>query len=214
MTSSGWVSVYDEAALAPAAAGNPVSTIIHWGGGGTGATIPTGYLECNGAAVNRTTYAALFAIISTKYGAGDGSTTFNLPTGDQCVPLGIASTVNTRATTVVSAVQSANHVHTLASHTIGNQSADHTHTASAMTLNTQSANHTHNFSDFYNTGTEHTGKVTLGNNANHTHTLSSMTLNVQSANHAHTITAMTLNTQSADHTHSVPVIAATYLIKY
>jgi microcystin-dependent protein len=41
--------------------------------------LPTGYLECNGAAVSRTTYAALFAKIGTTYGAGDGSTTFNLP---------------------------------------------------------------------------------------------------------------------------------------
>ena len=43
------------------------------------ATIPTGYLECNGAAVNRTTYAALFSFIGTQYGAGNGSSTFNLP---------------------------------------------------------------------------------------------------------------------------------------
>ena len=43
------------------------------------ATIPTGYLECNGAAVNPTTYAALFSFIGTQYGAGNGSTTFNLP---------------------------------------------------------------------------------------------------------------------------------------
>ena len=43
------------------------------------ATVPTGYLECNGAAVSRTTYSALFAIIGTAYGAGNGSSTFNLP---------------------------------------------------------------------------------------------------------------------------------------
>lgn len=43
------------------------------------ATPPAGYLDCNGAAVSRTTYAALFAITGTTYGAGDGSTTFNLP---------------------------------------------------------------------------------------------------------------------------------------
>lgn len=42
-------------------------------------TVPTGYLRCNGAAVSRTTYAALFAAIGTRYGAGNGSTTFNLP---------------------------------------------------------------------------------------------------------------------------------------
>jgi microcystin-dependent protein len=42
-------------------------------------TAPTGYLKCNGAAVSRTTYAALFAVIGTTFGAGNGSTTFNLP---------------------------------------------------------------------------------------------------------------------------------------
>jgi len=43
------------------------------------ATVPTGYLECNGAAVSRTTFAALFAVIGTQYGAGNGSSTFNIP---------------------------------------------------------------------------------------------------------------------------------------
>ena len=42
-------------------------------------TAPTGYLEANGAAVSRATYAALFAVVGTTYGAGNGTTTFNLP---------------------------------------------------------------------------------------------------------------------------------------
>lgn len=41
--------------------------------------IPTGWLECNGAAVSRAAYGTLFAAIGTNYGAGDGATTFNLP---------------------------------------------------------------------------------------------------------------------------------------
>ncbi len=41
--------------------------------------VPSLWLECNGQAVSRTTYADLFAAISTQYGAGDGSTTFNVP---------------------------------------------------------------------------------------------------------------------------------------
>ncbi len=49
--------------------------IIPW----TDTSVPTGYLECNGAAVSRSTYADLFAIIGTTYGSGDGSTTFGLP---------------------------------------------------------------------------------------------------------------------------------------
>jgi microcystin-dependent protein len=44
-----------------------------------GSSAPSGWLLCDGSAVSRTTYAALFAIVSTTYGAGDGSTTFNLP---------------------------------------------------------------------------------------------------------------------------------------
>ena len=43
-------------------------------------TIPASYLECDGSLVSRTTYADLFAIIGTTFGAGDGSTTFELPT--------------------------------------------------------------------------------------------------------------------------------------
>ena len=44
--------------------------------------IPTGWLLCNGSNVSRTEYAALFAAIGTKFGAGDGSTTFTLPNLD------------------------------------------------------------------------------------------------------------------------------------
>ena len=45
----------------------------------TKAAAPDGYLLCNGAAVSRSTYADLFAVVSTTYGSGDGSTTFNVP---------------------------------------------------------------------------------------------------------------------------------------
>lgn len=44
-----------------------------------GSSLPTGYLECDGSEVDRTTFAALFAVIGTTFGVGDGSTTFNLP---------------------------------------------------------------------------------------------------------------------------------------
>lgn len=62
-------------ATAAAASVNPVGTIIFY----AKSTVPTGYLKANGAAVSRTTYAALFAVLGTVFGAGDGSTTFNLP---------------------------------------------------------------------------------------------------------------------------------------
>lgn len=53
------------------------------------AEIPAGWLPCNGAAVSRTDYAALFNVIGESYGAGDGSTTFNLPDHRGVVERGI-----------------------------------------------------------------------------------------------------------------------------
>ena len=53
----------------------PIGSVVEW----FSTTIPTNWLECNGQAISRTEYAELFAIIGTKYGSGDGSTTFNLP---------------------------------------------------------------------------------------------------------------------------------------
>jgi len=55
----------------------PVGTINMYAGATT--DVPTGWLLCNGAAVSRTTYAQLFAVLDTEYGVGDGSGTFNLP---------------------------------------------------------------------------------------------------------------------------------------
>jgi microcystin-dependent protein len=49
---------------------------------------PTGYLSCDGTAVSRTTYAALYAIVGTTFGSGDGSTTFNLPNYTNRMPYG------------------------------------------------------------------------------------------------------------------------------
>jgi microcystin-dependent protein len=44
-----------------------------------GTTAPTGWLLADGSAVSRTTYASLFAVVGTTYGAGNGTTTFNIP---------------------------------------------------------------------------------------------------------------------------------------
>lgn len=55
--------------------GSPIGTIKSF----SGTSAPQNFLLCYGQAISRTTYAALFAIIGTTYGVGDGSTTFNLP---------------------------------------------------------------------------------------------------------------------------------------
>jgi microcystin-dependent protein len=54
----------------------PSGVVMAWAGG---STAPTGWLLCDGSAISRTIYTALFAVCGTVYGAGDGSTTFNLP---------------------------------------------------------------------------------------------------------------------------------------
>ena len=53
----------------------PIGSVVKW----FSTTIPTNWLACNGQAISRTEYAELFAVIGTKYGSGDGNTTFNLP---------------------------------------------------------------------------------------------------------------------------------------
>ena len=57
----------------------------------TGGTAATGWLECNGQAISRTTYAALFAAIGTAYGAGNGSSTFLVPNFESKVLIGESS---------------------------------------------------------------------------------------------------------------------------
>jgi microcystin-dependent protein len=84
--------------------GAPTGGLIMWGTG----TAPSGWLLCAGAAVNRTTYAALFAVIGTTFGVGDGSTTFNLPNYTNRMPYGttLAATGGSADAVVVS------HTHT------------------------------------------------------------------------------------------------------
>lgn len=97
-------------------------------------TAPEGWLICDGSAVSRTTYSALFAVIGTTYGSGNGSTTFNLPDYRDRVPVGYDandSDFNAIGKKVGAKSNSYNLAHT---HT----SAAHTHT---------SANHRHALSD-------------------------------------------------------------------
>ena len=101
-----------------------------------GATAPTGYIFCDGSAVSRTTYAALFAVLSTTYGAGDGSTTFNVPDarGRGTVGLGTHTDVATRGATEGAA--------------LANRRPRHPH-SSALTAghNLSLPDHWHNISD-------------------------------------------------------------------
>ena len=92
----------------------PTGVINMWGT----ATAPTGYLLCAGAAVSRSTYAALFAVIGTTFGVGDGSTTFNLPNYTSRMPYG---------TTIAATGGSADAVVVSHTHTATVTDAGHTH---------------------------------------------------------------------------------------
>ena len=74
--------------------GIPTATIVPW----SDSSVPTGFLECNGAAVSRGTYADLFAIVGTTYGSGDGSTTFNVPDLQDNVAVGKSGSKNLGST--------------------------------------------------------------------------------------------------------------------
>ncbi len=73
----GGISVASHALIDHSALGGgpPAGTVMDF----AGVAAPSGWLECDGAAVSRTTYATLFTAISTAWGVGDGATTFNLP---------------------------------------------------------------------------------------------------------------------------------------
>lgn len=222
------------ASLGDFTAVNQTGDIIMWAGSKTGASVPSGYLVCDGSAVSRTTYAALFSVIGTSYGVGDGSTTFNLPTatGGQ-VPTAISYVANTRATTITSGGQSANHTHNgtsggqSANHThngtSGSQSVSHTHTVSAGNTGNKSANHTHIVT--YNpgeAGVADTNKDTATQSASHTHNFS-FAYNVSSVTHTHNTTTgtgsvvhqhnTTTGTQSANHAHDFAALSVCFLIK-
>ena len=93
----------------------PTATIIPW----SDSSVPSGYLECNGAAVSRTTYSALFAIVGTTYGSGNGSSTFNLPDLKNNIGLGRSNAKALASTGGANTVQTTGNVAgSTASHTI------------------------------------------------------------------------------------------------
>ena len=73
--STEFILLGSQGALSPLLGPCPVGSVMDF----AGTSAPTGWLLCYGQAISRTTYAALFAVVGTTYGTGDGSTTFNLP---------------------------------------------------------------------------------------------------------------------------------------
>lgn len=132
-----------------------------------GSTAPTGWLLCAGQAVSRTTYASLFAAISTTYGSGDGSTTFNLPDLRGRTIAGVDNMGGSAASRITSGNSG------ITGTTLGAAGGDeryhqHSHantasfTGSAVNTGTQSVDHTHSV----------TSNVTLSD-PGHSHTIQS-----------------------------------------
>lgn len=189
----------------------PPGTIVAYAAS-TGAN---GWLLCDGQAVSRTTYAALFAVIGIAYGAGNGVSTFNVPdlTGRTIFGKESSATRITAASSITSTAlgnsggvdvvtlstsQIPSHTHTFSA-TTGGESVAHTHSV-VGTTSTESADHTHNGSGTTSTESlSHTHAGTTGSQSDdHTHGVSG-TSGTQSADHTHSGTTAT---ESAGHTHS------------
>ncbi len=123
----------------------PIGAIQMWGS----ATPPERWALCDGTAVSRTTYQSVFAVIGTTYGAGDGSTTFNLPDLRQRFPLGKASSGTGNALGATGG--DIDHTHDMGnhSHSIGSDGG-HTHSVSGTAASPASLYET--FELIFNTG--------------------------------------------------------------
>lgn len=116
----------------------PVGTVVEY----AAAAAPTGWAICDGSAISRSVYAALFSVIGTLYGVGDGSTTFNLP---DCRARTIVGYDSGAATGRVTAAGSGVDAGTLGAAGGHQQLQSHTHTAvdSGHTHTAADSGHTH-----------------------------------------------------------------------
>jgi len=190
----------------------------------TKATAPAGYVLCDGAAISRTDYADLFAVISTTYGAGNGSTTFNVPNLEGKMPQGYdGNTYNLAGTgganTVTVAVTN-NQAATNAT----NQSVTITGSIDNTSLTTaQLASHSHTFPtgpanpDVGNTAfikpnanpssNESSSNAGSGTGHNHSHTLSGTLTGNITTSLTGAVTAAGTNSFS-------PFVVVNYIIKH
>jgi len=189
----------------------------------TKATAPAGYVLCDGAAISRTDYADLFAVISTTYGAGNGSTTFNVPNLEGKMPQGYdGNTYNLAGTGGANTVTvSLTNNQAATSTTTNNQAVTVTGSISNTSLTTaQLASHSHpggaSFSPIGfapNPGSRPdpagTGSAGSGTGHNHAHTLSgTLTGTVAvSTNLTGTVTGSGTNSFS-------PYVVVNYIIKH
>ncbi len=148
--------------------GIPTATIVPW----SSASVPTGFLECNGQAVSRSTYAALFAIVATTYGSGDGSSTFNVPNLADNVPVGKSNNKSLASTGGANTVASTGNVGgSTANATLSEaQLASHSHSSKKYTGGQNFAND--GFGAGRNPVTANVNTNTSGSGGGHSHNMS------------------------------------------
>ena len=112
-------------------AGFPSGVMLDYGG----TAAPTGWLACDGAAVSRTTYAALFTAIGTIWGAGNGSTTFNVPSLARYTTVGSGGTATATLSNTVGS-KGGEEAHALTSAENGAHTHEYSYTASVAHDNT------------------------------------------------------------------------------
>lgn len=123
---------------------NPPGTVIAYAGSGS----PAGWLICDGAEISRTTYARLFSFIGETWGAGDGSTTFELPDLVDRSILGAGNKIDVGEQIGVSSTRLLAHTHSASFS--GNPLPNHTH--SNFYAHPSSANDTFGTGDSSNGG--------------------------------------------------------------
>jgi microcystin-dependent protein len=129
--------------------GSPVGSTMPW----PSVTPPTGWLLADGSNVSRTTYAALFAVVGTTFGAGDGSTTFAVPDlrGKFILGAGQGSGLTNRVLAAsggeeahaLTSAENAAHTHTLSAHTHSMSAHTHSIAAGQFSHNHGDPGHTH-----------------------------------------------------------------------
>jgi microcystin-dependent protein len=167
----------------------PIGTVLDY----AGASEPGGWLFCYGQAISRTTYASLFAVVGTTYGAGDGATTFNLPDLRGRVVAGQDDMGGTSANRLTG------HSGGLDGDTLGATGGSETHALTTAQL----AQHSHGVSITSQNGTNHTHSIggNTGPGSQHSHNLSDANVDITAGGSTHQHTGTT-GTELADHAHA------------
>jgi microcystin-dependent protein len=192
----------------------------------SGINVPQGWLFCNGQEISRSTYHKLFNTIGTIYGAGNGSTTFNLPNLQDRFPRGKGSSslgvIGGADNVTLTSDKIPSHTHTASVSSDG----QHSHTGTTNTT----GSHTHSYSDAYfaenygagygvygtSAGTDYDNNYFFrpnsgtGADGDHSHTLTTNT----EPSHTHIVTIDNTGTSNPTIDITNRYITLNYIIRY